>query len=467
MAKRLFSKIKKLFSPKPSSKRGPELVPVSQHGFPASKVSPGARRVLETLTQSGYSAYLVGGSIRDGLLGISPKDFDVATNATPEQIRQLFRSCRLIGQRFRLAHVRMGREIIEVATFRGHHHPDDDDDESNSEEAGNQKPRRASVSDEGMILRDNVFGTEHEDAMRRDFTANALFYRLSDGAIVDHVGGFADIQSRRLRLIGDPDTRFREDPVRILRAIRFAAKLDFAIDETLVKPIRDLGGLLDHVPAARLFEEIQKMFLSGYAAPVWQKLLEFGLAPQLFPLLVNLSDADHQMIRIAMQNTDTRIAEEKPVTPAFLLAVLLWPSLKREWERLKEDEDSAAPQFQQAAYRVISAQNHRISIPRRFQQPMREIWDLQQRLPRRQGKRADQVLEHPRFRAAYDFLLLREQAGEVPSGLAAWWERYQAADESTRRQMISELNTGAPRKSRRRRRRPPANASLPPSAPAS
>lgn len=448
MPKRLINKIKNLFSSRSAAApAGPRVIPASEHSFPASDVSFGARRVLETLAESGYEAYLVGGSIRDGLLGAHPKDFDIATNATPEQIKQVFRNCRLIGRRFRLAHVRIGREILEVATFRGHHHQIEIEEEQS---------HKASVSDEGLILRDNVFGTVQEDAIRRDFTANALFYRLSDGAIIDYVGGFDDIQSRRLRLIGDPETRFREDPVRILRAVRFAAKLDFTIDATLAAPIRILGTQLDHVPAARLFEEIQKLFLSGYASAVWQKLGEFGLESHLFPLLKDLSDAERQMIVIAMNNTDIRLAQDKPVTPAFLLAVLLWAPLKREWERLQAQDVHPVPAFQQAAQNVIGIQNQQVSIPKRFQIPMREIWDLQVRLPRRQGKRADQTLEHPRFRAAYDFLLLREQSGETESGLGDWWTRYQEMDEVGRRTMISQLDAPvgqAPRKGRRRGRR--------------
>lgn len=448
MPKRLINKIKNLFTGKSATPIAPRVIPASQHSFPASDVSYGARRVLETLTDGGYEAYLVGGSIRDGLLGVHPKDFDITTNATPEQIKQLFRNCRLIGRRFRLAHVRVGREILEVATFRGHHQQIEEEVDD---------AHKASVSDEGLILRDNVFGTIQEDAIRRDFTANALFYRLADGAIIDYVGGFDDIQARKLKLIGDPEIRFREDPVRILRAIRFAAKLDFTIDATLVEPIRTLATQLDHVPAARLFEEIQKLFLSGYACAVWEKLGEFGLESHLFPLLKDLSEAERQMITIAMRNTDLRLAQDKPVTPAFLLAVLLWVPLKREWERLKEQDIHPVPAYQQAAQNVISNQNQQISIPKRFQIPMREIWDLQVRLPRRQGKRADQTLEHPRFRAAYDFLLLREQAGETETGLGDWWTHYQEADEAARRTMISQLDApvggAAPRKSRRRGRR--------------
>lgn len=457
MPKRLINKIKNLFTNgKTAEPVGPRIIPASQHSFPASDVSFGARRVLETLTEGGYEAYLVGGSIRDGLLGVHPKDFDIATSATPEQIKQVFRSCRLIGRRFRLAHVRIGREILEVATFRGHHNQMMEEDEV--------RDSKASISDEGLILRDNVFGTIQEDAIRRDFTANALFYRLSDGAIIDYVGGYDDILARRMRLIGDPETRFREDPVRMLRAIRFAAKLDFTIDQTLGQPIRELAPLLDHVPAARLFEEIQKLFLSGYASAVWSKLCEFGMESHLFPQLKELTDAEREMIRIAMHNTDVRLAQDKPVTPAFLMAVLLWAPLKREWERLKALEVHPVPAFQQAAQNVIGIQNNQISIPKRFQIPMREIWDLQVRLPRRQGKRADQCLEHPRFRAAYDFLLLREQAGEIESGLGDWWTQYQEQDEAGRRTMINQLDAPAgqgPRKGRRRGRRGPRPAPQP------
>lgn len=444
MPKRLINKLKSIFGGKNNAAASPRVIPANQHSFPATDVSYGARRVLETLVEAGFEAYLVGGSIRDGLLGVHPKDFDIATSAHPEEIKQLFRSCRLIGRRFRLAHVRVGREILEVATFRGNHQHVDAEEETH----------KSSVSDEGLILRDNVFGTVQEDAIRRDFTANALFYRHTDGAIIDYLGGFDDIQARRLRLIGDPDIRFREDPVRMLRAIRFAAKLDFEIEPATAAPIRNLGPLLEHVPAARLFEELQKLFLSGYAGAVWRKLCEYGLEAHLFPRVKELSDAEQKMIAIAMGNTDTRLAQDKPVTPAFLLAVLLWAPLQREWQRLKDQEIHPLPAFQQAAQTVINEQNQQVSIPKRFQIPMREIWDLQIRLPRRQGKRADQVMEHPRFRAAYDFLLLREQAGEMEAGLGDWWTRYQEADESVRRSMLSQLDApAAPRKPRRGRRR--------------
>lgn len=427
MPRRLINKIKTLINGKKKAPPGPRIIPAGEHSFDPRDVSHGAHQVLDRLVDAGYEAYLVGGSIRDGLLGAHPKDFDVATSAHPEQIQQVFRSARLIGRRFRLAHVRMGREIIEVATFRGHYaQPEVPDDEDN----GN-------VSEQGLILNDNVFGTVQEDAIRRDFTTNALFFRHTDGAIIDYVGGFDDVLARRLRLIGDPETRFREDPVRMLRAARFAAKLDFTIEPATAQVMRPLAPLLRHVPAARLFEEFLKLFLSGHAVATWKHLQAHGLAEALFPATAGNSPEQARMIDVAMKNTDDRLAQDKPVTPAYLFAVLLWGPLMREWEKLKSRNVPPVPAFQQAAQNVVQRQNEQISIPKRFQIPMREIWDMQMRLPRRQGKRAAQLFEHPRFRASYDFLLLRETAGETEAGLGAWWTRYQQLPPEDREAMAN------------------------------
>jgi len=443
MPKRLIKKIKGLLS---GGQNTPDLkvIPRGEHHFPEEDIRRSVLSVLDGLTDAGFEAYLVGGSIRDGLIGLHPKDFDIATNATPEQIKAVFpRNCRLIGRRFRLAHVRFGREILEVATFRASH--------GKAEESLSEQ--HSSQSEEGLLLRDNVFGTLDEDAIRRDFTANALYYRHTDGAVLDFVDGYEDIRHQTLRLIGDPVQRYREDPVRMLRAVRFAAKLDFEIEPRTAAPIRELSDLLGLIPPARLFEEVLKLFLGGYAQAVWPLLVEYDLARWLFPL----SDPEHNnepgvqaMIDLALRNTDARLAEGKPVTPAFLFAVLLWGPLQKEWQKAQQNGTHAAPALQIAMQKVANKQAQATSIPKRFGLPMREIWELQSRLGSRSPKRCESLLQHPRFRAAYDLLLLREEAGETEPGLGQWWTQYQQANAEEREAMSSNL-TGAPKKRRRRR----------------
>ncbi|PIE41879.1 MAG: poly(A) polymerase [Gammaproteobacteria bacterium] len=448
MPKRLISKIKDLISSNGSHQPKARVIGSSEHGFRPETLNPNAVTVIETLTAAGHEAYLVGGCIRDSLLGKTPKDFDVATSAHPEEIKALFRNCRLIGRRFRLAHVRFGREIIEVATFRGCH-----------SKAGSNDKHQSSQSAQGMLLRDNVFGTLEEDALRRDFTANALYYRHSDGAIIDYVNGFDDIQNHTLRLIGDPEQRYKEDPVRMLRAIRFAAKLGFKMTASTEKPIIEHAELLGHIPPARLFEEIQKLFLSGAAENVWRLLKQFDIAPWLFPNSTpdsNPNPAYQAMIDQIMINTDLRIAQGKPVTPAFLFAVMLWGPLMQRWEQVKASGVPPVPAMQQAIQYTISDQIKFTSIPKRFVIPLREIWELQLKLPRRNGQRANRTLEHPRFRAAYDLLLLRESADETTPGLGEWWTQYQEADAATRKAMVEQQQSQSPQGKRRRghRRRP-------------
>ncbi len=441
MPKRLIKKIKGLLS---GDQGSPSLrvIPRGEHHFPEEDIRRNVLTVLDGLTDAGYEAYLVGGSIRDGLIGLHPKDFDIATSATPEQIKAVFpRNCRLIGRRFRLAHVRFGREILEVATFRACH--------SKSE----NNEQRSSQSEEGMLLRDNVFGSLDEDAIRRDFTANALYYRHTDGAVLDFVDGYDDILNKTLRLIGDPEQRYREDPVRMLRAIRFAAKLDFQLEPKTAAPINDLSELLGLIPPARLFEEVLKLFLGGYAQAVWPLMVEYDLARWLFPLSVPEVNDDtgmQEMINLALRNTDNRLAQGKPVTPAFLFAVLLWGPLQQEWQRAKEKGLHAAPALQKAIQKVTAKQAQHTSIPKRFGLPMREMWELQGRLNQRSPKRCESLVQHPRFRAAYDLLLLREEAGETEPGLGEWWTRYQEADDEERAQMCQGL--GGKKKPRRRRR---------------
>ncbi|MCG8315008.1 MAG: polynucleotide adenylyltransferase PcnB [Pseudomonadales bacterium] len=450
MPKRLFSKIKGLITDS-SANTKPRVIGPEQHDFHPEVFSPSAVTVVEKLTEAGHQAYIVGGCIRDSLLGITPKDFDVATSAHPEEIKALFRNCRLVGRRFRLAHVRFGREIIEVATFRGCH-----------DNAANTDKHQSSQSEAGLLLRDNVFGTVDEDALRRDFTANALYYCPLNHTIVDYVNGFEDIQSRTLRLIGNPEQRYKEDPVRMLRAIRFAAKLDFTLTADTERPIFDHAELLNHIPAARLFDEIQKLFLSGAAENVWRLLQHYGVAPWLFPNSTaerNPNPAHQAMIDQVMINTDIRIAEDKPVTPAFLFAVMLWGPLNIRWESVKSRGVPPVPAFQQAIQSVINEQTKFTSIPKRFVIPLREIWELQLKLPQRSGKRPFRTLEHPRFRAAYDLLLLREHADEIQPELGEWWTNFQEADDETRRSMCDQQSSNKRNGRSRRRRRKPRNTS--------
>lgn len=453
MPKRLIQKIKGLIKgnqPLPVVRRE---IPRGEHHFPEEDIGRNVVSVLETLTQAGYEAYLVGGSIRDGLIGMHPKDFDVATSAHPEQIRALFRNCRLIGRRFRLAHVRFGRDVIEVATFRASHLNVAEEDTHLSHQ-----------SDEGLLLRDNVFGTLDEDAVRRDFTANALYYRHTDGAILDFVNGYEDIRHKCLRLIGEPEQRYREDPVRMLRAVRFAAKLDFDLEPATAAPIPKLADLLGLIPPARLFEEFLKMFLSGHAQAVWPLLNQYQLTRWLFPQAapeVNVTPGAETMIQLALRNTDLRIADGKPVTPYFLLAVMLWGPLQRQWQRYIADDIPAAPALQKAIQQVIHDQSRHVSIPKRFSLPMREIWELQVRLGQRSARRCELLIQHPRFRAAYDLLLLREEAGEIDKELGEWWTRYQQEDAEGREQLCQQLGQKPQKKrrrynNRRRNRRPSA-----------
>jgi poly(A) polymerase len=392
----------------------PRIIPRSEHVISREAISPNALKVLYRLKNAGYQAFLVGGSVRDLLLGREPKDFDVATDAHPEQVRELFRNCRLIGRRFRLAHVRFGEEIIEVSTFRAAHHVSDIE----------------TSSEDGRILRDNVYGSIDDDVWRRDFTANALFYNIEDFSVVDYVGGMADIRAGLIRLIGDPQVRYREDPVRLLRAVRFAVKLGFNIHADTERPIRELAPLLEGIPAARLFEEVLKLFLGGCAEQTFEALRHHGLFGALFPeteaVLGREENNFPQMLAVhALRDTDARVADGRPVTPGFLLAALLWPpmhTLAAEHMARGLGEFEA---MELAADAVISRQVARTAIPRRFTQMAREIWQMQPRLLRRSGKRPQRLLAHPRFRAAYDFLLLRQRAGEDLQALCDYWTALQ------------------------------------------
>jgi poly(A) polymerase len=392
----------------------PLRIPRDQHPISRSNISQGTLKVLYTLKDAGHEAYMVGGGVRDLLAGIKPKDFDIATSAHPEEIRKLFRSCRLVGRRFLIAHVRMGDEILEVTTFRGPITDSHERDET------------------GRILSDNVYGTLEQDAFRRDFTINALYYDIRDFSIVDFAGGVEDLRNRSLRLIGDPELRYREDPVRMLRAVRIANKLGFSIAPETAEPIHRLAALLREIPPARLFDEVLKLFLSREAVANLEGLRQYGLFSHLLPLTDEALDAGDPsvaaLIRQALDNTAARIVADQTVTPAFLYAAMLWPAYSKRLEQLERKQGHAPPVAQtQAAEEVIAHQQLRIAIPKRFSVPMREIWALQPRFENRSGARVKRLLTHPRFRAAYDFLLLRGQAGERGMAeLAQWWTKAQS-----------------------------------------
>jgi poly(A) polymerase len=398
-----------------SSGIGPHSIARERHSISRKDISPSALRVLYRLREAGYGAFLVGGAVRDLLLGMHPKDFDVATDATPEQVKHLFRNCRLIGRRFRLAHVVYGREIIEVATFRAN-----SDDGSGDRELG----------DEGRVLRDNVYGSIEDDAVRRDFTVNALYYAIEDFSVRDYVGGFDDVMQRVLKLIGDPQTRYREDPVRMLRAVRLAAKLDFRIDAATAEPLPRLAGLLQEAAPARLFEECLKLFLSGHAEASFLGLEANGLLSALFPetaaaLASNRSGALRRMLLQGLRNTDARIATDEPVSPAFLFALLLWPAYCRTLAMLQAQGMHAVDAERRAADRVTLHQVATVALPRRFSLPMQEIWLLQPRFSQRQRRRVVRMLAHPRFRAAFDFLQLRLAASDSHAADVAFWAEAQ------------------------------------------
>ena len=434
--------------PSPAARRRPrqlQIIRRAEHGISRRNISPNCLKVLYKLNAAGYQAFIVGGGVRDLLLGEQPKDFDIATDATPAQIKAVFSRARIIGRRFRIVHVAFGREIIEVSTFRA---AAADGVTIQGERLGRRVRHIDSArSNSGMILRDNVYGDLEGDIQRRDFTVNALYYTVQDFAVHDYVRGMEDLENRTLRMIGDPQLRYREDPVRMLRAIRLAVKLNFGIAAETALPIKSLAHLLESIPPARLFDELLKLFLAGKSLPTYQKLLDNRIFAYLFPatgkILQSGDKRTRRLLERAFASTDQRIAEGKPVTPAFLLAAILWPPLQRRFQENTAAGHSPMLAMHDAAQAIISQQVERIAIPRRFSIPIREIWEYQLRLPRR--RQADALLTHKRFRAAYDFILLREAAGENLQGLGQWWTRYQEADKQGRDRMKKE-----PFKSRRR-----------------
>lgn len=416
--------------------REPTIIPRAEHNISRNAISDNALKVLYRLKNAGFAGYLVGGSVRDLLLGREPKDFDVATDATPEQIRELFRNSRLIGRRFRLAHIHYGEEIIEVSTFRAPHHFDSGEGHAV----------------DGRIIRDNVYGGIDDDVWRRDFTVNALYYNIADEAVVDYVNGMRDIKSCCIRLIGDPRQRFTEDPVRLLRAVRFATKLGFRISADTERCISELAPSLGGIAPARLFEEVLKMFFNGYALQTFEQLRHYRMFGELFPqteeaLAHQYGGFPHTFVVNALRNTDNRLAENKPVTPGFLLAALLWIPM----DKLARDNMARGLREMEAIMLagdiVISRQTRSTAMPRRFTQFAREIWQLQPRLARGVKRRPHRLLQHPRFRAAYDFLLLRAESGEEVTELADWWTAFQQDNPAKKGQ------SGNRRNSRRRHRR--------------
>ena len=388
-----------------------------------------ALKVLNRLNSSGFQAYLVGGSVRDLLLNKRPKDFDVATNATPNEIKKLFRNARIIGRRFKLAHILFGREVIEVATFRG------SDDNENANQITNER---------GMIVRDNVYGTLHDDVWRRDFTINSLYYNLSDSSIIDFTGGVKDVHQGVIRLIGDALTRYQEDPVRMLRAVRFSAKLHFTIAPETAAPLKTQGHLLKDISSSRLFEEVIKLSQCGEVKRAFHLMIEHGLFAHLFYQTNQLLTSQYPvqaLLDYALANTDARIRDNKPITPSFFFAVLLWFPLKARTIELQNQENlPPLAALEKAMNEVITEQNKVVAIPKRFTQMMREIWILQFRFHKRTGSRAYHLLQHPRFRAAYDFLALRALVGDETVALADWWTTFQEASEENQQSMIDKIS---------------------------
>ena len=430
--------IRKIFgigsNPRPIQK--PVTLSPQQHGIDPRLVSNSAVRVVRILQNAGYDAYIVGGAVRDLLLGLEPKDFDVATNATPEQVRRLFRRAFLIGRRFQIVHVLLGQDLIEVTTFRG----------------SSTKP--ALKDEAGRLLRDNNFGTQEEDAARRDFTINAMYYNPANQLLLDYHGGMDDLKNRTLKIIGDPEQRYREDPVRMLRIVRFAAKLGFSIDQATCAPIASLAPLINNVPSARLFDEMLKLLMCGHAMSCLKELRTRGLHKGLLPLLdvaLEQPQAAH-FIEIALGKTDQRIRQNKRISPGFLFAALLWTQVEEKWAQYRSDGEYPIPALVAAAGDILDAQTEKLARQRRIASDMKDIWLMQPRLERRTGKSPYRLLENERFRAAYDFLLIRCEAGELDPETGQWWTKFIDASAEERQQMIDEQMRLAPRTSSGRKR---------------
>lgn len=418
----------------------PAVIPAQQHGISRDGISPAARRVCHVLQENGHKAYVVGGAVRDLIAGFTPKDFDVATDATPERVRELFRRSRIIGRRFRIVHVMSGAETIEVSTFRALASDDSQTDEH------------------GRILADNTWGSQAEDATRRDFTVNALYYDPGTETVIDYHHGVADLKQKTLRMIGDPLVRYREDPVRMLRAVRLAAKLGLVIDPAARTPIRELAELLENVPPARLFDEMLKLLTSGSAVACLKQLHEEGLHTGLLPLLdvILKQPIGERFIWLALENTDQRVRAGKPISPGFLFATLLWHEALSNWSARKARGEPSQPALFDAMNEVLDLQAEKLAITRKISADIKEIWALQPRFERRAGKAPMRLLEQPRYRAGYDFLRLRAASGELPVELADWWESFAASNPDVRSEML--VPDASPERRRRRRRRKPTDA---------
>jgi len=427
-----------------------QVIPFSLHGVPREQISYGAKRVTDGLQGAGFKAYVVGGAVRDLLLGKVPKDYDVATDATPEEVKRVFRRSRIIGRRFRLVHVMFGEELVEVATFRCMTETID-----------------AQTDEHGRLLRDNEFGDQEQDAARRDFTANALFYDPTTQEIFDYHRGYADTRDHILRIIGDPLVRYREDPVRMLRAVRLSAKLGIRLDAATAAPIAQLKSLLDNVPEARMLDEVLKMLLSGHSVECIQQLRKMELHHGLLPLLDVIMEqpTGEKFVMLALKNTDERIAQDKSVSPAFLFAALLWHEVLFAWKALVKQGERPVGAMHIAMDEVLARQKKKLAIPHRHDAVMKEIWLLQQRFEQRSGQRPYRLLEQPRFRAAFDFLLLRCASNEVDNELGLWWDEFQDASEARRQEMLQPEGVGTGAKKRRRKpRKKPAEGGAPSNA---
>ncbi len=440
-------------------------VPKSEHRIDPALVDERAVKVVSTLADAGFEAYIVGGAVRDLLVGLRPKDFDVATNATPEQVKSLFRRAFIIGRRFRIVHVVFGRgrqdrglsEVIEVSTFRAMVEAAAADQvQGNEKTSRSELAGRSHVVDtEGRVLRDNVWGPQIDDAARRDFTINAMYYDPVREIVVDYHGGLKDVRKKLLRMIGDPTTRYREDPVRIIRVVRFAAKLGFEIEAKTRAPIKQMAALLDNVPASRTFDEMIKLLQTGHALASIEELKKQGLHRGVFPVLDVVLDEAHRhdgrekFVQMALADTDRRVGQSKPVAPSFMLACMLWHDVLDGWQKLKAKGESPFPALQQAVDTVFDARIGDISGRGKLAADMREIWLMQTRFERRQGASVATLVEQPRFRAGLDFLRLRGDAGEVDAELANWWEDFSLADDAGRRALLDAARTqGAPRRVR-------------------
>jgi poly(A) polymerase len=458
MIKRFVESVSNFFAGKQRRRKTPKRIEAAEHRIDKALVPRPALRVCETLQKAGYEAYIVGGAVRDLLLGLAPKDFDVATNATPEQVKTHFRRAIIIGRRFRLVHVMFGAETIEVSTYRALDNPQ----------------RQTDVH--GRVLADNLFGPQHEDAARRDFTINALYYDPTHEVVLDYHDGVKDIRRRRIRMIGDPAMRYREDPVRMLRAVRFAAKLGFEIDPATRAPIIQMRELLSNVPAARLFDEMLKLLMSGHAVACITRLRAEGLHHGLLPLLDVILEqpAGERFVMLALSRTDERVQAGKHIAPGFLFATLLWHEVLKGWQDREKRGEHRIPALDTAIDDVLALQTEKLAIQRRFAADMREIWMLQPRFERRVGRSPFRMLELPRLRAGYDFLMLRCAAEEADAALGDWWTRFMEGDDAAREVLVTEANRvprsdDGPRRKRRRRggrggRRDEAGSDAPSSA---